>query len=62
MLKIFGVTGASSDLSIALDYAFSHYFDRAHLEDLPRVTLLESITKWAVFSLTGERVAGELLA
>jgi glycosyltransferase involved in cell wall biosynthesis len=60
--------GASSleveggELHSALDYAFSHYSNRAHLEGLLGEISVESIPTWANFSSAVERAARELLA
>jgi glycosyltransferase involved in cell wall biosynthesis len=59
--------GASSleveggELHSALDYAFSHYSNRAHLEGLLDEISVESIPTWADFSSAVERAARELL-
>ncbi len=50
------------ELHGALDYAFSHYSNRAHLEGLLGEISVESIPTWADFSSAVERAARELLA
>ncbi len=50
------------ELHGALDYAFSHYSNRAHLEGLLGEISVESIPAWADFSSAVERAARELLA
>ncbi len=55
-----GVEGG--ELHGALDYAFSHYSNRAHLEGLLGEISVESIPTWADFSSAVERAARELLA
>jgi glycosyltransferase involved in cell wall biosynthesis len=60
-----GVGGAvvdGDDLRGALDYAFSQYSNRAHLEVLLGEVRVESIPTWADFSSAVERAARELLA
>jgi glycosyltransferase involved in cell wall biosynthesis len=49
------------ELHGALDYAFSHYSNRAHLEGLLDEISVESIPTWADFSSAVERAARELL-
>ncbi len=55
-----GVEGG--ELHGALDYGFSHYSNRAHLEGLLGEISVESIPTWAEFSSAVERAARELLA
>ncbi len=50
------------ELHGALDYAFSHYSNRAHLEGLLGEISVESIPTWADFSSAVERAVRELLA
>ncbi len=50
------------ELHGALDYAFSHYSNRTHLEGLLGEISVESIPTWADFSSAVERAARELLA
>ncbi len=50
------------ELHGALDYAFSHYSNRANLEGLLGEISVESIPTWADFSSAVERAARELLA
>ncbi len=54
--------GEGGELHGALDYAFSHYSNRAHLEGLLGEISVESIPTWADFSSAVERAARELLA